>query len=82
MVTTLSYLMESLENFLGNILRFISFVQFQKPDSWSIGLSENVYRPTHTVSHRYHAFKCYSSVTSGQPFGQHGFNTAAMVLKR
>ncbi|KAK9949390.1 hypothetical protein M0R45_004915 [Rubus argutus] len=27
-------------------------------------------------------FKCYSSVTSGQPFGQHGFNTAAMVLNR
>ncbi|XP_024186175.1 mechanosensitive ion channel protein 2, chloroplastic isoform X2 [Rosa chinensis] len=56
--------------------------KFQKLDSWSIGLSENVYRPIHTVPHRYHVFKCHSSVTSGQSFGQHGLKTATMVLKR
>ncbi|KAM5577049.1 mechanosensitive ion channel protein 2, chloroplastic [Rosa sericea] len=59
-----------------------SRVSFQNPDSWSIGLSENVCRPIHTVSQRYHAFKCHSSVTSGQPFGQHCLKTATTVLKR
>ncbi|KAL6140512.1 hypothetical protein ACLB2K_058811 [Fragaria x ananassa] len=32
-----------------------SRVSFQRTESWSIGLSENVYRPIHTTSHRYHA---------------------------
>ncbi|XP_050372791.1 mechanosensitive ion channel protein 2, chloroplastic [Argentina anserina] len=59
-----------------------SRVSFQKPDSWSIGLSENVYRPIHTSSHRCQAFKCHSSIASGQSFGQHGLETASMVFKR
>ncbi|KAL6227648.1 hypothetical protein ACLB2K_001605 [Fragaria x ananassa] len=60
----------------------MSRVSFQRTESWSIGLSENVYRSIHTSSHRYHAFKCHSSVAPGQPFGQHGLETATMVLKR
>ncbi|PQQ05501.1 mechanosensitive ion channel protein 2 chloroplastic isoform X1 [Prunus yedoensis var. nudiflora] len=55
---------------------------FQKQDSWGIRLSDNGYRSLHTVSHSYHAFKCHSSLTSGQPFDQHGLKTAAMVLTR
>ncbi|KAM1091572.1 hypothetical protein FF1_019039 [Malus domestica] len=51
---------------------------FQKQDSWSMSLSDNVYRPLHTVSHRYQAFKCHSVLTSGQ----HGLKTAAMALTR
>ncbi|ONI02485.1 hypothetical protein PRUPE_6G201500 [Prunus persica] len=56
--------------------------RFVKQDSWGIRLSDNGYRSLHTVSHSYHAFKCHCSLTSGQPFDQHGLKTAAMVLAR
>ncbi|XP_024931939.3 mechanosensitive ion channel protein 2, chloroplastic isoform X1 [Ziziphus jujuba] len=56
--------------------------RFQRQGSWSIRLSNNVYRPVYRLPYRYNAFKCHSFLTSGKPLEFQSIKTAAVAITK
>ncbi|KAF2292951.1 hypothetical protein GH714_034247 [Hevea brasiliensis] len=59
-----------------------SRASFRQWDSWSIHLSDNLYRPLCAVSYRSNVFRCHSFLVPGQAFQLPGMKATSMALSR